>query len=171
MAKQQIGSISKKSKGQAATVLVMIFAILLMSGCGTVQVKPADKEDIIWASANLLGFHAIQKHPEYALKGEDIALKISAESPEAENIGDILNPLILELSFKLSQEKNIDPIVSHSLTLIMPMIQVKPGPVPPEKFKLIEAAVSGYLAGVKSGREFARRDAEPEDRLTLNQSE
>jgi len=49
----------------------------------------------------------------------------------------------------------------------MPMIQVKPGPVPPEKMKLIEAAVSGYLAGVKTGKQFALRNAEPEGRLAL----
>jgi len=49
----------------------------------------------------------------------------------------------------------------------MPMIQVKPGPVPPEKMKLIEAAVSGYLPGVKTGKQFALRNAEPEGRLAL----
>jgi hypothetical protein len=142
-----------------------------MNGCGAIQVNPADKEDIIWASANLLGYHAIQKHPDYALKGEDIAMKISSESAAAENIGDILNPLILDLSFKLSQEKDIDPIVVHSLNLIMPMIQVKPGPVPPEKMKLIEAGVSGYLAGVKTGRQFALHNAEQEGRLALKQGD
>ena len=94
-------------------------------------------------------------------------MKISSESAKAENIGDILNPLILELSFKLSQEKNIDPIVVHSLNLIMPMIQVKPGAVTPEKMKLIEAAVSGYLPGVKTGKQFALRNDEPEGRLAL----
>ena len=171
MNKHQISAVSKMSMGRAAVVLAMTLAILMMNGCGTIQVKPADKEDIIWASANLLGFHAIQKHPEYALKGEDIAMKISAESAEAENIGDILNPLILELSFKLSQEEKIDPIVVHSLNLIMPMIQVKPGAVPPEKMKLIEAAVSGYLAGVKSGKQFALRNAEQEGSLALKQGE
>jgi hypothetical protein len=171
MKKHQTGSVSKIFMSRAAIVPAMIFAILLMSGCGTIQIKPADKEDIIWASANLLGFHAIQKYPEFALKGEDIAKKISSESAEAENIGDILNPLILELSFKLSQEEKIDPIVAHSLTFIMPMIQVRPGAVPPEKMKLIEAAVSGYLAGVKTGKQFALRNAEQEGKLALKQGE
>ncbi|UCF90764.1 MAG: hypothetical protein JSW39_21125 [Desulfobacterales bacterium] len=171
MKAQQTKSASNILMGRAAVVLTMIFATCWISGCGTIQVKPADKEDLIWASANLLGFHAIQKHPDYALKGEDIALKISSESAATENIGDILNPLILELSFKLSEEKDIDPIVVHSLNVIMPMIQVKPGAVPPEKMKLIEAAVSGYLAGVKTGRQFALRHAEQEDRLALKQDE
>ena len=35
--------------------------------------------------------------------------------------------------------------------------------------KLIEAAVSGYLAGVKTGKQFALRNAEPEGRLALKQ--
>jgi len=165
--KHQTGGVSKTFMGRAALVLAIISAILFISGCGAIQVKPADKQDIIWASANLLGFHAIQKQPDWALKGEDIAIKISSESTETGNIGDILNPLILELSFKLSQEENIDPIVSHSLNLIMPMIQVKPRPVPPEKMKLIEAAVSGYLPGVKTGKQFALRNDEPEGRLAL----
>jgi len=171
MKKHQTRSVSKIFMGRAAIILAIIYALLLMSGCGAIQIQPADKEDIIWASANLLGYHAIQKHPDYALKGEDIAMKISSESGEAENIGDILNPLILELSFKLSQEKNIDPIIVHSLNLIMPLIQVKPGAVPPEKMKLIEAAVSGYLAGVKTGRQFALRNADQEGRLALKQDE
>jgi len=53
----------------------------------------------------------------------------------------------------------------------MPMIQVKPGPVSPEKMKLIEAAVSGYLAGVKTGKQFALRNSEQEGRLALKRGE
>jgi hypothetical protein len=37
--------------------------------------------------------------------------------------------------------------------------------------KLIEAAVSGYLAGVKTGKQFALHNAEQEDRLALKQGE
>ena len=79
MKKYQTSSVSKIFMGRTAIILAIICALLLMSGCGAIQIQPADKEDIIWGSANLLGYHAIQKHPDYALKGEDIAINACTE--------------------------------------------------------------------------------------------
>jgi hypothetical protein len=44
-----------------------------------------------------VGFHAIQKYPEYAAKAEVIVIKIESLQDTA-TVGDTLNPLLLELS-------------------------------------------------------------------------
>ena len=41
-------------------------------------------------------------------------------------------------------EQQLDPVVVHGLTLLLPMIHVKPGAVPEEKLKLIRAAAAGF---------------------------
>ena len=106
--------------------------------------------------ANLVGFHSIQKYEAYAIKAEGIAREIQA-MPATDSYGDKINPLVLELSFHLSREKDLDPMVVHGLTLLLPLIQVKPGPIPERHRRIIEAAMNGYLSGVDSGKKFASR--------------
>jgi len=62
---------------------------------------------------------------------------------------------VLELSLYLSQEKDIDPVLAHGITLLLPMIHVKPGLVPDDKMELLRSAASGYLAGVATGKKMA----------------
>ena len=148
---------------------MIAFIILLGSvfvGCAGVEVKPVSTEDMVWGSANLLGFHAIQKYEDYAIKAERIAKEIQA-MPETESYGDKINPLVLELTFHLSKETDLDPMIVHGLTLLLPMIQVKPGPIPARHKRIIESAMNGYLAGVDSGRKFAMRQQEEESKLAM----
>jgi hypothetical protein len=144
------------------TLLVIIG--FMLTGCAGVQFTPQSKEELVWTSANIAGFHAIQKHNEYAVKAEVIAKKIETLEDTA-MVGDTLNPLLLELSLYLSQEKDIDPVLVHSLTLLLPMIHVKPGAVPDDKMELIRAAANGYLAGVNSGRAFESRLSDPNEKI------
>jgi hypothetical protein len=48
------------------------------------------------------------------------------------------------------------------------MIHVKPGAVPEDKMMLIKSAAFGYIAGVNSGRIFARRNPEEAEKIALN---
>jgi len=100
------------------------------------EISQPKKEDLVWTTANLVGFHAIRKHKEYAVKAEGIAKKIETLQDTA-IVGDALNPLLLELSLYLSQEGKVDPVIVYGLTLLLPMIHVKPGAVPEDKMKLI----------------------------------
>jgi len=146
--------------------VLLIIAVLVLTACAGVQITPPQKEELIWTTANLVGFHAIQKYEEYAVKAEFIAKKIDAMQDTA-MIGDALNPMLLELSLYLSQEKELDPVVVHGLTLLLPMIHVKPGAVPEDKMKLIKSAASGYLAGMNSGRAFASRSSGEDSRFAF----
>jgi len=151
-------------------VILLIVVVFMVSACNGLQITPPQKEELTWTTANLVGFHAIQKYEEYAVKAEVIAKKIEGLQDTA-SVGDTLNPLLLELSLYLSQEKQIDPVVVHGLTLLLPMIHVKPGAVPEDKMKLIRAAAAGYLAGVDSGRAFASRTSAEDGKMafTLNE--
>jgi hypothetical protein len=151
-------------------VILLIMVGCMLAACNGLQITPPQKEELTWTTANLVGFHAVQKYEEYALKAEKIAQAIENIQDSA-TVGDTLNPLLLELSLYLSQEKQIDPVVVHGLTLLLPMIHVKPGAVPEDKMKLIRAAAAGYLAGVDSGRAFASRTSAEDGKMafTLNE--
>ena len=151
-------------------VILLIMVGCMLAACNGLQITPPQKEELTWTTANLVGFHAVQKYEEYALKAEKIAQAIENIQDSA-TVGDTLNPLLLELSLYLSQEKQIDPVVVHGLTLLLPMIHVKPGAVPEDKMKLIRAAAAGYLAGVDSGRAFASRTPGEDGKIafTLNE--
>jgi len=86
--------------------VLLIIAVFVLTACAGVQITPPQKEELIWTTANLVGFHAIQKYEEYAVKAEFIAKKIEALQDTA-MIGDALNPMLLELSLYLSQEKDL----------------------------------------------------------------
>jgi len=150
-----------------AILLIMVGCIL--TACAGFEITAPQKEELTWTTANLVGFHAIQKYEAYAVKAESIAQAIENLQDSA-RVGDALNPMLLELSLYLSQEKQLDPVVVHGLTLLLPMIHVKPGAVPEAKMKLIRAAAAGYLAGVDSGRAFASRTSAEEGKMafTLN---
>jgi hypothetical protein len=147
-------------------VILLIMVGCMLAACNGLQITPPQKEELTWTTANLVGFHAIQKYEEYAVKAEKIADTIMNVQDSA-TVGDTLNPLLLELSLYLSQEKQIDPVVVHGLTLLLPMIHVKPGAVPEDKMKLIKAAASGYLAGVDAGKAFASRTSDQDDKIAL----
>jgi hypothetical protein len=151
-------------------ILLLIVVGCLLTACAGVEITAPQKEELTWTTANLIGFHAIQKYEDYAVKAEAIAEKIEGLQDTA-MVGDTLNPLLLELSLYLSQEKQIDPVVVHGLTLLLPMIHVKPGAVPENKMTLIRAAAAGYLAGVDSGRAFASRTSAEDETIafTLNE--
>lgn len=138
----------------------------MLTACAGWQITPPNQEELVWTAANLVGFHAIQKYPEYADKAEVIAKKIESLQDTA-TIGNTLNPLLLELSLYLGQEKQVDPIIVHGLTLLLPLIHVKPGPVSEDKMKLIRSAANAYLAGVYSGRQFASRTSADDAKLAL----
>jgi hypothetical protein len=57
--------------------------------------------------------------------------------------------------------------VVHGLTLLLPLIHVKPGAVPQDKMQLIKSAASGYLAGFNSGKAFASRQAAEDEKLAF----
>ena len=146
--------------------LLLIVAMSMLTACAGWELTPPKKEDLAWTTANLVGFHAIQKYEPYAVKAEGIAETIQGLQDSA-SIGDTLNPLLLELSLYLSQEDKLDPIIGHGLTLILPMIHVKPGPVPEDKMRLIKSAAAGYIAGVNSGRTFAIRNPEDAEKIAI----
>jgi hypothetical protein len=147
-------------------IILLIVAGCMLTACAGWQITPPNQEELVWTAANLVGFHAIQKYPEYAGKAEVIAKKIESLQDTA-TIGDTLNPMLLELSLYLGQEKQLDPIVVHGLTLLLPLIHVKPGAVSEDKMKLIRSAANGYLAGVDSGRQFASRTSDEDAKLAL----
>jgi hypothetical protein len=147
-------------------IILLIVAGCMLTACAGWQITPPNQEELVWTAANLVGFHAIQKYPEYAGKAEVIAKKIESLQDTA-TIGDTLNPMLLELSLYLGQEKQVDPIIVHGLTLLLPLIHVKPGAVPEDKMKLIKSAANGYLAGVDSGRQFASRTSDEDAKLAL----
>ena len=146
---------------------LLIVVGFMVTACAGVQLTPPKKEELAWTTANLVGFHAIQKYEPYAEKAEDIAKQIENLQDTA-MVGDTLNPLLLELSLYLSQEKQLDAVVVHGLTLLLPMIHVKPGAVPDDKMKLIKSAAAGYLAGVNSGRAFASRSSDQNENIALS---
>jgi hypothetical protein len=146
--------------------IILIVAIGMLTACAGLELTAPKKEELVWTTANLVGFHAIQKYEKYADKAEDIAQQIEGLQDSA-SIGDTLNPLLLELSLYLSQEYKLDPVIGHGLTLLLPMIHVKPGAVPEDKMRLIKSAASGYIAGVNSGRTFAIRNPEEADKIAL----
>jgi len=147
-------------------IILLIVVGFMLTACAGWQVTPPSKEELVWTSANLVGFHAVQKYPEYALKAEGIAIKIDGLQDSA-TIGDTLNPMILELSLYLGEEKNIDPVIIHGLQLLLPLIHVKPGPVPDDKMQLIKSAASGYMAGYNSGKAFASRQTDENKKLAF----
>ena len=147
------------------TLLLMV-AVSMLTACAGLEITAPKKEELAWTAANLVGFHAVQKYEPYADKAEVIAQKIEGLQDTA-SIGDTLNPLVLELSLYLSQEKQLDPVVMHGLTLLLPMIHVKPGAVPQDKMRLIKSAASGYIAGVDSGRAFASRVSNENENIAL----
>ena len=146
--------------------ILLIVAISMLTACAGLELTPPKKEELAWTTANLVGFHAIQKYEPYAVKAENIAQRIEGLQDSA-SIGDVLNPLLLELSLYLSREDKLDPVIGHGLTLILPMIHVKPGAVPEEKMRLIKSAAAGYIAGVNSGRTFAMRNPEEAEEIAL----
>ncbi len=146
--------------------ILVIVAISMLTACAGLELKPPKKEELVWTTANLVGFHAIQKYEKYADKAEDIAQQIEGLQDSA-SIGDTLNPLLLELSLYLSQEDKLDPVIGHGLTLLLPMIHVKPGAVPEDKMRLIKSAASGYIAGVNAGRTFAIRNPDEAEKIAL----
>jgi len=146
--------------------LLLLMAGWLLAACAGIEITEPQKEDLSWTTANLIGFHAIQKYEAYAVKAESIAKAIENLQDTA-MVGDALNPMLLELSLYLSQEKQLDPVVIHGLTLLLPMIHVKPGAVPEDKMKLIRSAAAGYLAGVNSGRMFAGRTSAEDEKIAL----
>jgi hypothetical protein len=147
-------------------VILLIVVGCMLTACAGLEITQPKKEDLVWTTANLVGFHAIQKYEEYAVKAEAIAQKIE-DLQDSAMVGDTLNPLLLELSLYLSQEKQLDPVVVHGLTLLLPMIHVKPGAVPEDKMKLIKSAASGYLAGVDSGKAFASRSSAGDEKIAF----
>ena len=151
-------------------VVLIIMVGFMLSGCAGFQIQAPSPEDMVWTSGNLIGFHAIRKYKEYAKKGEKVAQDILALE-SSDSIGDTLNPLLLELSLYLTEEKDLDPIIVHGLNLLLPMIHVKPGAVPEDKVKLIKSAASGYLAGVEAGRNLVSRfpTETEENRLALQE--
>jgi len=151
-------------------IVLLIVAGCLLTACAGWEITPPNKEELVWTSANLVGFHAVQKYPQYAVKAEAIAVKIQGMQDTA-TVGDTLNPLLLELSLYLGQEKNIDPVIVHGLTLLLPMIHVKPGAVPQDKLQLIKSAASGYVAGYNSGKAFARRQAAEDEKMAFRVQE
>jgi hypothetical protein len=150
--------------------ILLIMVGCMLTACAGIEITKPQKEELTWTTANLIGFHAIQKYEEYAVKAEIIAKKIE-DLQDTAMVGDALNPMLLELSLYLSQEKQLDPVVVHGLSLLLPMIHVKPGAVPEDKMKLIRAAAAGYLAGVNSGRAFASRTKTEDGKIafTLNE--
>ena len=146
--------------------ILLIVAISMLTACAGFEISQPKKEDLVWTTANLVGFHAIQKYEKYAVKAEDIAQTIEGLQDSA-SIGDTLNPLLLELSLYLSQENRLDPVIGHGLNLLLPMIHVKPGAVPEDKMRLIRSAASGYIAGVNSGKTFASRNPEEAEKIAL----
>jgi len=148
-------------------VLIIVVGCML-TACAGWEITPPDKEELVWTSANLVGFHAVQKYPQYAVKAEAIAVKIQGMQDTA-TVGDTLNPLLLELSLYLGQETDIDPVIVHGLTLLLPLIHVKPGAVAQDKLQLIKSAASGYVAGYNSGKAFARRQAAENEKIALTQ--
>ncbi len=146
--------------------ILLIVVGCLLTACAGFEITQPKKEDLVWTTANLIGFHAVQKHTEYAVKAEGIA-KAIGNLQDTAMIGDTLNPLLLEMSLYLSQEGTVDPVLVHGLTLLLPMIHVKPGAVPEDKMKLIKAAASGYLAGVDSGRAFASRSSAEDEKIAF----
>ena len=147
-------------------VILLIVVGCVLTACAGLEITQPKKEDLVWTTANLIGFHAIQKYEEYAVKAEVVAKKIENLQDTA-MVGDTLNPLLLELSLYLSQEKQLDAVVVHGLTLLLPMIHVRPGAVPEDKMKLIKAAASGYLAGVNTGRQFASRSSAEDEKIAF----
>lgn len=146
--------------------ILLTIAMSMLTACAGWELTPPKKEELAWTTANLVGFHAIQKYEPYAVKAESIAITIQGLQDSA-SIGDTLNPLLLELSLYLSQEDRLDPVIGHGLTLILPMIHVKPGAVTEEKMRLIKSAAAGYIAGVNSGKAFARRNPEEAENIAL----
>lgn len=150
--------------------ILLILAVCMLTACAGWEITPPNKEELVWTSANLVGFHAVQKYPDYAVKAEAIAIKIEGLQDTA-TVGDTLNPLLLELSLYLGQEKNIDPVIVHGLTLLLPLIHVKPGAVPQDKMQLIKSAAAGYLAGYNSGKAFASRQAAEGEKIAFTVQE
>jgi hypothetical protein len=148
-------------------VILLIVVGCLLTACAGLEISQPKKEDLVWTTANLVGFHAIQKYEVYAIKAQAIAIKIEGLQDSA-MIGDTLNPLLLELSLYLGQEKQLDPVVVHGLTLLLPMIHVKPGAVPEDKMQLIKSAAAGYLAGVDSGKAFMSRVAAEGEKIAYS---
>ena len=146
--------------------ILLIVVGCMLTACAGLEITQPKKEDLVWTTANLVGFHAIQKYEKYAVKAEAIAQKIEGLQDSA-MVGDTLNPLLLELSLYLSQEKQLDPVVVHGLTLLLPMIHVKPGAVPEDKMKLIKSAASGYLAGVDSSQAFVSRISAEDEKMAF----
>jgi len=147
-------------------VILLIVVVCMLTACAGFEITQPKKEELVWTTANLLGFHAIQKYEAYAVKAEVIAKKIESLQDTA-MVGDTLNPLLLELSLYLSQEGKVDPVVGHGLTLLLPMIHVKPGAVPQDKMELIKSAAAGYLAGVDTGRILASRLSAEEGKMAF----
>ena len=152
--------------------ILLILAVCMLTACAGWEITPPNKEELVWTSANLVGYHAVQKYPDYAAKARVIAVKIEGLQDSA-TVGDTLNPMLLELSLYLGQEKNIDPVIVHGLQLLLPLIHVKPGAVPEDKIQLIKSAANGYLAGFDSGKAFASRNAAEDGKIayTLQESE
>jgi len=145
-------------------VILLIVVGCMLTACAGLEITQPKKEELVWTTANLVGFHAIQKYEAYAVKAEVIAQKIDGLQDTA-MIGDTLNPLLLELSLYLGQEKQLDPVIVHGLSLLLPMIHVKPGAVPEDKMELIKSAAAGYLAGVDSGKAFMSRIAAEDEKI------
>ena len=150
-------------------VILLIVVGCMLTACAGLEISQPKKEDLAWTTANLVGFHAVRKHKDYAVKAEGIAKKIETLQDTA-MVGNTLNPLLLELSLYLSQDGKVDPVIVHGLGLLLPMIHVKPGAVPEDKMRLIKSAASGYLAGVDSGKAFASRSSDQDEKIafTLN---
>jgi hypothetical protein len=151
--------------------VILLFVVgCMLTACAGLEITQPKKEDLVWTTANLVGFHTIQKYEKYAVKAEVIAQKIETLQDSA-MVGDTLNPLLLELSLYLGQEKQLDPVVVHGLTLLLPMIHVKPGAVPEDKMKLIKSAAAGYLAGVNTGKAFASRSSAEDEKIAFTQQD
>ncbi len=56
-------------------------------------------------------------------------------------------------------------MIVHGLSLLLPLIHVKPGAVPEDKMQLIKSAASGYLAGFNSGKAFASRSPSEAEKI------
>ena len=146
--------------------ILLIIVVCMLSACAGWEITPPNKEELVWTSANLVGFHAVQKYPDYAAKARVIAVQIEALQDTA-TVGDTLNPMLLELSLYLGQETNIDPVIVHGLQLLLPLIHVKPGAVSEDKLNLVKSAAAGYLAGYDSGKAFARRQAAEDEKVAF----
>ena len=144
--------------------ILLVVAVCMLTACAGWEITPPNKEELVWTSANLVGFHAVQKYPDYATKARVIAVQIEGLQDTA-TVGDALNPMLLELSLYLGQETNIDPVIVHGLQLLLPLIHVKPGPVPEDKMNLIKSAANGYLAGYDSGKAFASRQTAEDEKF------